>query len=106
MDILQALRSISSYPIPLATIEAIAEEEGLDIDDEASQDVLRSYAYLRAKGAIYQFLAGAPNVSQGGISYSFSSDERDYFLSMASRFFSEAGEEGRADIYGYVGEDF
>ena len=72
MNVLQSLRSLSSYPIPTATIEDVAEGVGLAIDTELTQELRKDKRFKRAQARVYMFLSEAPNVSQGGISYSFS----------------------------------
>ena len=72
MNVLQSLRSLSSYPIPTATIEDVAEGVGLAIDTELTQELRKDKRFKRAQARVYMFLSEAPNVSQGVISYSFS----------------------------------
>lgn len=107
MNVLQSLRSLSSYPIPTATIEDVAEGVGLAIDTELTQELRKDKRFKRAQARVYMFLSEAPNVSQGGISYSFSEEERRRFRLRAENLLeqigvatSEAGVE-----YGYKGED-
>lgn len=107
MNILDSLRSISNYPIPTPTLVNICEEAGLKATKEADKTTRQSDGYKKAKALVYQFLSEAPNVSQGGITYSFSQDERDRFAKKASALLDEIGEaEGTEIEMGYVGEDF
>ena len=107
MNVLQSLKSLSSYPIPTATIENVAGEAGLDINDEVTHELREDKRYKRAKALTYAFLSEAPNVSQGGISYSFSEEERRRFRLRAENLFEDIGEAGGATgvEYGYKGED-
>ncbi len=107
MNVLQSLRSLSSYPIPSATIEDIADGVGLAIDTDMTQEVRSGKAFKRAKAQVYAFLSEAPNVSQGGISYSFSEEERSRFRTKANAILQELGDEGSEAgvVFGYVGED-
>lgn len=104
LTVLQSLKSISAYPIPMEVVINACEEQGIDYNEDAV--VYRNTAgYKRAKSSLCRFLAMAPNVSQNGVSYSFTSDERRGFSQMAASLEKEAdGASGYA--YGYVGEDF
>ena len=84
MNVLQSLRSLSSYPIPTATIEDVAEGVGLAIDTELTQELRKDKRFKRAQARVYMCLSEAPNVSQGGISYSFSEEERICFVIVAA----------------------
>ncbi len=107
MKIIDALRSVSNYPIPTPTVVNITEEAGLTATNEADAKTRKSNAFKKAKALVYQFLAEAPNISQGGITYSFSKDERDIFEKQAAALLDEIGDEEGAEFeVGYVGEDF
>lgn len=103
-----AIKSLSSYPIPAATIENICEEVGLDKEAEITKEDRRSYMFKKAKALTYAFLAEAPNITQGGISYTFSPDERSRFTKKSNSLLAELGEneEGTDIPCGYIGEDF
>ena len=107
MNVLQSLRSLSSYPIPTATIEDVAEGVGLAIDTELTQELRKDKRFKRAQARVYMFLLEAPNVSQGGISYSFSEEERRRFRLRAENLLEQIGDAtSEAGVeYGYKGED-
>lgn len=107
MNVLQSLRSLSSYPIPTATIEDVAEGVGLAIDTEVTQELRKDKRFKRAQALVYIFLSEAPNVSQGGISYSFSEEERRRFRLRAESLLEQIGDAtSEAGVeYGYKGED-
>ena len=107
MNVLQSLRSLSSYPIPTATIEDVAEGVGLAIDAELTQELRKDKRFKRAQARVYMFLSEAPNVSQGGISYSFSEEERRRFRLRAENLLEQIGDAtSEAGVeYGYKGED-
>lgn len=103
----KALISISSYPIPAPVIENIACAAGLDPGTELDPEVRQSDPFRRATAGVYQYLAEAPNVSQAGITYSFSEDERQRFAQRASNILAELGDDQDAEVeVGYFGEDF
>ena len=107
MKVLQSLKSLSSYPIPSVTLEDIADGVGLALDTELTQELRNSKDFKRAKARVFLFLSAAPNVSQGGISYSFSEEERKRFRLRAENIFEEIGDAtSEAGVeYGYKGED-
>ncbi|MCC8117288.1 MAG: hypothetical protein LIP09_00855 [Bacteroidales bacterium] len=110
MTNLESLSATSGYPIPEAALLDIAESTGLDPDGSATLEARQAKAYKWAKAKVYLFLAAAPNVSQNGISYSFSAEERKRLLALAKSLLSEIGEDmsalGTGIRYGYRGEDF
>lgn len=108
MNIIESLKSLTAYPVPTATLINICDEVGLDSQNEADSATRKAKAYNRAKAHVYSFLAEAPNVSQGGISYSFSEDERSRFRKRAAAILEELGDDPSqgTNIGGYIGEDF
>lgn len=105
MTILQALQSINAYPIASAQIEMIAAANNLDAAAEADAETLQSAEFKRCMAQVYNALAEAPNISQGGISFSFTSDERNAFRASACRILNEV-DGANNGVYGYIGEDF
>lgn len=107
MNVLQSLKSLSSYPIPTATVEDVADGVGLTLDTELTQEIRGNKSFKRAQARVYLFLSEAPNVSQGGISYSFSEDERKRFRLRAESILQDIGD-ATSEVgieYGYKGED-
>lgn len=103
----KALMSITNYPIPAPVIENIMDAAGLDGNTETNADVRQGVPFRRATAGVYQYLAEAPNVSQGGITYSFSEDERTRFAQRAGNILAELGDDQNAEVeVGYFGEDF
>lgn len=107
MNVLQSLKSLSGYPIPLATIQDVADEVGISVDAEATGEIRGSKEFKRAKARVYLYLSKAPNVSQGGISYNFSEEDRRRFRQEAESILDEIGDnaDGLGVTYGYKGED-
>lgn len=107
MKVSQLLQSINAYPIPANIIMEAGIKYGLDIEADATKEIVQSSGFNLAKADIYTYLAGAPNVTQNGISFSFSEDQRTYFLSVASSIRKDEGVEDptTGQGYGYVGED-
>lgn len=105
MTNLQSLRSLSPYPLTSSFLETICTENGVEGCAEYNAEFGKTRAYRVCKARVYQYLAMAPNVSQGGITYSFSADERAYFRKLAIQLFGDEDESVVNGEYGYCGED-
>ena len=107
MTILESLKSLSGYPLSRLSLTDIAEEQGLGVDAEATNEVRAGKAYKRAKARVYMMLAQAPDVSQGGITYSFSDEDKKLFRTQALALLDEVGDDSSllGDNYGWMGED-
>lgn len=106
MTILESLKSLSGYPLSRLSVENIAEELGLSADGEVTAEVRSSAAFKRAKARVYLLLAEAPDVSQGGITYSFSDEDKKLFRQQAQALLEEVGDDSPVgDDYGWMGED-
>lgn len=102
MNIGDSFKSISSYPIPLATIENIAGLRGLELDWEVP--VSQDESYLLAKADLLMWLSLAPNVSQEGISYSFTDQQRAAYSQLASSIYDKYTTELPQKVkFGYKG---
>ena len=95
------LSAISIYPIPATTLHEIAVGRGLDLDGDSDTIITNREAYQLAKADVLRWLSSAPNVSQGGVSYSFSEFERAEFRRQADAIYTEYGE--KKSRYGYKG---
>jgi len=103
--ILEALRGINSYPIPLRTINEVAERRGVDLNEETTVDILQGRAFNLSRADLLLWLSYAPNVTQGGQSYSFSDEQRMRMRGMAHQIYDEMEEEGPPKtLYGYKGK--
>lgn len=107
MKVSELLQSVNTYPIPATVIMEAGIRYGLELDAEGTQEIINSSSYKLAKADVYAFLSGAPNVTQNGISFSFSEDQRQYFLSISNSIRDEEGvtDATSGQYYGYVGED-
>lgn len=105
MTVKESLLSISNYPIPDAFLESVGVTVGLPMNTDLS--LADSVALNRAKARAYLFLVTAPNISEGGVSISFTAAEKKYFLSAAKKFADLAGETGLVPgpAYGYKGQN-
>lgn len=103
--VLESLKGISAYPIPLRTLVESAKRRGLILDEEASQERITSKVYKVVKADLLSWLALAPNITQGGQSFSFTDEQRQQFRNQAKALYGECGEVSTASkpIYGYKG---
>ena len=103
--ILESLKGVNAYPVPLRTLVEIAERRGLSLTSEATQADLRGKNYKLATADLLLWLSLAPNISQGGQSYSFTDEQRQQFRNRANALFDEFGEETSSvqPTYGYKG---
>lgn len=104
---LDALKSVSSYPIPMRTLEEVALRRGVDIQREVFSSILRSTSYRLATADLLMWLSVAPNVSQGGQTYSFTDEQRQQFVKRANAIYNDLedshGEAENKAVYGYKG---
>ena len=105
--VLDALKGVSAYPVPLRTIGAIADKRGVVLTDDATAEVQYGKAFNLAVADILLWLSIAPDVSQGGQSYSFTDEQRKQFRNRANGLYDDFGESDGAvqpkPIYGYKG---
>ena len=103
--VLDSLKSINAYPIPLRTISDTAVCRGIDLTAEATQELMQSAGYNLAKADLLLWLSLAPDISQGGQDYSFTDEQRVQLRNQANALYKEfEGENGKKKtIYGYKG---
>ena len=103
--VLETLKGVNAYPVPLRTLVETAELRGLSLEEAASQEVMVGKAYKLAKADLLLWLALAPNITQGGQSFSFTDEQRQQFRNQAKALYDECGEVSAATkpIYGYKG---
>lgn len=103
MTTLESLKGINSYPIPYRTLESVAVRRGLTLTAEATVEVLASKAYKLANADLLRWLSTAPNITQGGQSYSFTDEQRKDFRNQADELVADAEESEPKTRYGYKG---
>lgn len=105
--VLDSLRGISMYPIPQRTLIDAAERWGLALDSEATQEVLQSRAFNLALAALLLWLSFAPEITQGGQSYSFTDEQRLQLRNRAralqDQYMNEQEAQQNKPVYGYKG---
>lgn len=103
MTTLEALKGINSYPIPLRTLEETAGRRGLSLDADVTVENLRSKEYRLSYADLLMWLSYAPQVTQGGQSYSFTDDQRLEMRNRASELYEELEDEAPKARFGYKG---
>lgn len=105
--ILEALKGINAYPIPLRTLDEVAERRGLDLRAEATKETMTGAGYNLALADLLMWLSFAPGITQGGQSFSFTDEQRLQLRNKARSLYDEFGTEDEAfvpkTVYGYKG---
>lgn len=108
MNIREALKGLTGYPIPSATLDYILAAADVDGAKDFDRATAQTAAYKKAEGYLFRYLSEAPNVSQGGVSYSFTADDRTRFANRAKSLLVAAGVEDEDEVgvnFGYQGEN-
>lgn len=103
--VLEALKGVSAYPVPLRTLVETAELRGVSLTAEATQETLTGRAYRLATADLLLWLSLAPNITQGGQSFSFTDEQRQQLRNQAQALYDELDEVSAVTkpIYGYKG---
>lgn len=90
MTIREALRNSFPFSVGNGLIDVVSVSRGLNVDDEFSSVVVTSREFELVKADIIKHVVMTPNVSEGGVSISFS--DRDIFVSVANEIYKRYGE--------------
>lgn len=103
---LDALKSINAYPIPMRTLVETAERRGVELMEAATQEGLKSKPHRLAKADLLLWLSLAPNITQGGQTYSFTDEQRKRMRQEAQGIYDELEPEANTGCvsYGYKGD--
>ena len=104
--ILEALKGVNAYPVPLRTLVGVAEGRGVELTGEASFEVMNGKAFNLAVADLLLWLAFAPDISQGGQTYSFTDEQRLQLRNRANKLYNkylDDEEESSTAVYGYKG---
>lgn len=107
MTIIEALASLNAYPIPTSVLEVITAKRGITGTATFTATTAKQKGYILATADVYAWLADAPNVSQGGQSYSFDANQRKEFKAMSLRIYNGYGDETdkvTGAVFGYRGD--
>lgn len=104
--ILDTLKGVNAYPIPLRTFFEFAGRRGLNLEQEATQEVLNGADYNLVVADLLLWLSVAPAISQGGQSYSFTDEQRTQLRNRSTALHKDYGKDEAGTpkpIYGYKG---
>lgn len=105
MKLSDYLRGLSSYPLSEEALQSILSKRGASYDTDTIDD---DQLLCLTTADVYRWLSTAPDISQGGQSYSLSDNIREYYRRRANELYRAGGEpveEVKAKVrYGYKGE--
>ena len=105
MTLREFLTALTPYSVPDAYLDTIGEEIGADLDADFSD--CDKVEVNRAKARVYFYFATTPNISEGGVSISFTASEKKLYMDLARKYAALAGETTLIPgaSYGYKGEN-
>ena len=105
MTLSEYLRGLTNYPVPEEALRSILSKRGVSYDANVLND---DKLLCLVTADLYSWVALAPDVSQGGQSYSILFSVREYYRKRANELYRAGGEpveEVKAKVrYGYKGE--
>ena len=103
MTVIEALKSITNYPIPTATLNRVAVERGLEPATDMDAQKFNSSSYKLAEADTLMWIAAAPSFSEGGVSISYSEKDKAEMRNKANAIYTANGETNAAVQFGYKG---
>ena len=101
-----ALKCISAYPISDEVITNVCTKRGLTPTDELTSATFATSPYQLSKADIMIYLSQAPDVSEGGVSFSFSDAQKSYYRKSAMEIYKtleDSDSIAQLNNYGYKG---
>lgn len=104
--ILEALKSLNAYPVPMRTLVEVSERRDISLAAEVTQEAMSGKGYRLAKADLLLWLSLAPDISQGGQSYSFTDEQRKRMRNEAQVIYQELDPTANTGCvtYGYKGD--
>ncbi len=109
MTLLDAINAgVSNFPIPMLTLQAGALARGVELEVEASTELLKSREYRLLEADMKMWIVTGSNISQGDISLDMVISTREVLRSQANAVYRELGDPkydpaDRKPNYGYKG---
>ena len=104
MTLSEYLRGLTNYPVSEEALQSIVRRRGLD-GKSTTADAKR---FSLVTADVYRWLSTAPDISQGGQSYSLSDNIRESYRRRANGLYRAGGEPESVleehPRYGYKGE--
>lgn len=102
MRVIDTLTSI--YPMAEAALQRVAMARGLDLNAEATTQLLNSKEYRLADADVKLWLSTAPDISQSGISFNLKDKACEGLLRQANAIYKEYGDPAYSGVrYGFKG---
>lgn len=102
MKVIETLTS--TYPIPSAVLQRIALIREVDLDAQATSEILTSKGYNLAYADIKRWLSTAPDISQSGISFNLTDKVRESLRKGANAIYKEYGDpKFNGVVFGFKG---
>lgn len=105
MTLSDYLRGLTNYPLSEEALQSILSKRGASYDTDTIDD---DQLLCLTTADVYRWLSTAPDVSQGGQSYSLSDNIREYYRRRANELYREAGDPESVleehPRYGYKGD--
>lgn len=89
MTFKQLLKAATNYPVSDDTLSAMCIARGVDITHDAGGDIA---IHSLLKADLYIWLSTAPNITENGVSFSFTNEEKERFVLYANRIYNAFGE--------------
>lgn len=103
MTVIDALKSVTNYPIPTATLNRIAVARDLEPTSEMNAARFKESKYRLAEADTMIWISNAPSFSEGGVSISYSERDKVAMRSTAQMTYNEFGESNGTVAFGYIG---
>lgn len=91
MTIIEALKSLVSYPVSDNTANRILIKRGLTGSTTFDQTIATSQSFELAEADLYKYLVSATNISEGG--YAISMTDKSNMIKLASGIYAKYGEQ-------------
>lgn len=106
MKLSESLKAATPYPVPASVFNTVALVRDVDLTQDSTLANLSSKEFRLANADLYKWLFLVPNVTQEGISYSFTNEDKKRFRSEANAIYEDLGEpiiNENKTTYGYKG---
>lgn len=105
MTLSDYLRGLTNYPVPEEALQSILSKRGASYDTDTIDD---DQLLCLVTADVYRWLSTAPDISQGGQSYSLTDFVREYYRRRANELYRDGGEPESVleehPRYGYKGD--
>ncbi|MFA5849945.1 MAG: hypothetical protein WC833_08680 [Bacteroidales bacterium] len=106
--IYDALKSITSYPVPALTIRMICRVRGLDTNAEFTTETYNTKSYQLALADLMMWISKAPNVSENDVDFNMLVTDREVMRAKAQTIYRDWGDsayQAESKVkYGYKGD--